>query len=426
MTQAPDRVRATVRVPGDAGEPRSWPSTAPGRPAARLSARRRPSHLGAVHVLQLLVVEAAAYAALASIRSGTARLLGVALVGLVTAALMLARWHGRWWLERAMLARRYRRRRGAGPDPYEPDPRLSVLRALAPDLTVTEVTGPDGARVGVARDGAGWYAAAQVDPPTSLRGDASARVPVDDLARALDDAGQPGAVVQVLTSTVPTPVPDPGSTLRPAFDVSYREILGSAVLPVDRCTWVVVRLDARVLAQAGVLDGSGTGGAELDTRAPAVAGALIRRLGKVLRRHGLEVQILDAPALLAAVAGACGLTGGRDTPRELWRSWSCADLAHACFWVRQWPAPEAIGGVLDHLAAPPAGCTTWVSLTLAADGDAVDLQCLTRVSGPAAILDRACAEIGQRAALAGADLFRLDGEHAPAVYASAPTGGGVR
>ncbi|WP_131792611.1 MULTISPECIES: hypothetical protein [Protofrankia] len=60
------------------------------------------------------------------------------------------------------------------------------------------------------------------------------------------------------------------------------------------------------------------------------------------------------------------------------------------------------------------------------NNDLIDLRCLVRVAAPAADLDRTCQEIMNIAAQAHADLFPLDGEQAPAVYASAPTGGGVR
>jgi len=409
-------------------EGRDDASAAPG--TDRHPGRRAPGHLGAVHVLQLLLVEVAAFGALAITGSGATRLIWAGLAGVLVLGVMLARWRGRWWLERVVLRRRYRRRRAAVPDPDEPDLRLSLLRCLAADLVVTEVTGPDGGRLGIGYDGAGWYAAAQIDPPSSLRGDATGRVPVEELVRSLDEAGQPGAVVQLLTGTVPAPVADQGSTLRPAFDISYREILGAAVLPADRATWVAVRLDVRALAQAGVLDGASLGGAELGARVPAVAGALVRRLAKALRRHGLVMHILDAPGLLDAVAGACGIPADRsalrDLPRERWRGWGSPGLAHACFWVRHWPDPGRLPAVMDTLAAPPAGSTTWLSLLLSPHADGVDLQCLVRVSAAPDALERACHEVAQRAGVLGAELFRLDGEHGPAVYATAPTGGGAR
>jgi hypothetical protein len=82
---------------------------------------------------------------------------------------------------------------------------------------------------------------------------------------------------------------------------------------------------------------------------------------------------------------------------------------------------------LESVFAVPAAMTS-VSIILAPDyGDpAVDLKALVRIAAPPEHLDEACRTVVRGVRRAKADLFRLDGEQAPAVYASAPTGGGAR
>jgi type VII secretion protein EccE len=374
-------------------------------------------------VLQLVLLEAVLVGLLAATTAGSSLLAALALVGLVVMLVVLARSHGRWWVERVLLRRRFRRRRRAVPDPGEPDPRLAALRCLAPALTVQNISGPDGAQIGVAEDGAGWFAIAAVTSPSGMRGESSGQLPLDRLVEVFREAGQPGAVLQVVVHTVPTPSVE----LDPRWpcDASYRELLSLAgPVPADRLSWVVVRLDAHTLAEAGV------GGRDESAQAPAVAAALLRRLGKALRRAGVAYQILDADGVVEALSRSCDLVapvGGPAVakPREDWRAWHSASLAHVNYWVRAWPDLARGRSLLDGLAGAP-GSLTSVAMVLAAEGEEVDLQCVARVGAPADQISRACQGMVAAARSAGARLFRLDGEQAPAVYVTAPTGGGVR
>ena len=393
---------------------------------AILLPRRRPGHIGPVHLAQLLLIELAVVAVVVALHGGILAV-GVtvgsgALVLLVT----LTRAQGRWWLERQLMTRRYRRRRTSG-TPHADDPRLAELRRLAPGLTVENVSVADGAQVGVARDDSGWYAVAAVTPRAPGR-DGSHGLPLDLLAAALAEADQPGAALQVVTQTVPAPSLDthPSS---PAAQ-SYRQLLasfGSLPVPADSVTWVAVRLDARPLAEV-VLDRT----ADLNV-APAVVAALARRVLKALRHVGVSYRLLDADALLDALARACDLAPVSDPaqpapePREDWRAWHSGRLAHRSFWVRRWPPVAQASTFLDWVSTAPA-VTTTVALTLVPweDGRMADLRALIRVAAPDDALGGVCDTLLQGARQMGAELFALDGEQGPAVYASAPTGGGAR
>lgn len=417
MSVSQHPVRAVARVSADRPE-----QAAP----AILLPRRRPGHLGPLNLTQLLLAEAVLVAVLLALTRNAVLGAAVGVVGLLVLLLALARRRGRWWLERQLMTRQYRRRRRAASPVAGDDPRLAALQRLAPGLTVENVAVADGAQVGVARDDAGWYAVAAVTPTRSTRDDQGG-IPLEALAAALADADQPGVALQVVTQTVPAPALDahPSS----AAGQSYRQLLtrfGAVPVPADRETWVAVRLDARSLAES-VADGD----ADLDA-APALVAALVRRIAKALRHDGVAHRLLDADALLAALARTCDLepvapSGEPAQPREDWSTWHSARLAHRSFWLRGWPPLEQASALLNWLSTAPAAMTN-VALVLAPDENhrMIDLRALVRVSAPAADLDAICQALVSGAGQARADLFPLDGEQGPAVYASAPTGGGAR
>ncbi|MFC4107221.1 type VII secretion protein EccE [Micromonospora zhanjiangensis] len=392
-----------------------------------LTPRRRPGHLGPIHVTQLLLIEAVLVAIAAISPYGLLAVVPVVLVSVVLLGVVLARRKGRWWLERRIMTRQFRRRQqGVAGATLGADPRLAALRALAPGLVVENVTTSDGARIGVARDDAGWYAVASVAPDSPVD-DGPTTLPLEKLASTFVEADQPGAVLQLVTHTLPAPSIDthPSS---PAGH-SYRQLLaqfGTVAVPADRATWLAVRLDARTLAQA-----LGDDPADLE-QAPAVTAALIRRVTKSLHRDGIAHRLLDADGLLAALARSCDLepTGQpveAVSPREEWTEWRSPRLAHRSYWVRGWPPVGQAGAVLGTLSGVPAAMTS-VALILAQDDDngLLDLRGLVRVAAPAGELAQTCHGLTRAAQQVRAELFQLDGEQGPAVYATAPTGGGAR
>lgn len=442
-----------------------------------MTSRPRPSHLGVVHVFQLVVVEGAVLGILVATRGGVLAAVLAALAGLLVVAAALTRRRGRWLAEWTLLAARARRRRRYVPHPAEPDPRLAALRCLAPRLAVQDVEGSSGGLVGVGYDGEGWFATATVAPPADLNGDLSPTIPLGALAAVLDphpqagldDPGQSRAAVQVVTLTTPAPNGDAHGATNSAADGaapadrSYRELL-AATGPAfaDRIVWVTVRLEARMLAEDGAGDRDET------VRVPPALLRMTRRLVKTLRTAGLPVQVLDADGLLDALARCCdllpptdarpgirqGATGtpptahsprGPVAPEEDRRVWRSSTLEHVTYWLQDWPRPTSRPTLLDDLAAAPAGLTS-VAVRLVAEpddlrapadgpvpgrrepsaGDRFDVRALVRIGAPVDRLGGACQAMTQAAEAAGARLFRLDGEQAPAVYATAPTGGGRR
>ncbi|SHN75472.1 type VII secretion protein EccE [Cryptosporangium aurantiacum] len=395
---------------------------------ATLRRRRRPGHLGPVNVLQIVCLELALVLAVVGWNAtGWVRpaLWGVAVV---LPVVVFARFRGRWAAERLVLRSRYRRRR-ASARLLADDRRLTTLRDLAPELTVETVEGVGGTRLGVGRDGAGWFAVVAVQPTPGLRGEAQALPPLDQLARSLADAEQPGSVVQLVVHTVPG---DDTARTDPAAE-SYRELLRPlgggtdvTVAPVsvgDQLCWVTVRIEAKAVAEVAVAE------PEAISEVPTVLGALVRRIGNVLKRSGFAHQVLDGDGLLDALVHSLAVEVSpagteRRSAVESWGGWRAAGFDHQCFWIRSWPSLDRCGPLLAALYRSPAALTS-ISLAMTPGSGGAELRCLVRVVDAPETIGRTVALLRTTARNHGAHLFPLDGEQAPAVYATAPTGVGV-
>ncbi len=411
-TTTQGRVRAVARVS----------NPPPPAETAHLRAKRRPGQLGPVHVTQLVVAETAIIAVLAvATRSLPATTVAVAVAAAVL-GVALGRWDGRWWIERRLLAWRLRQRRSAR-RPVHRDARIALLRTLAPRLALDVNETSDGGEIAVARDDAGWFATLAVTDESSLVEESPTGLPLDLLVATVADAEQPGAVVQAVIHTVSAPSVYIDQE-QPA-GVSYRELLQRyGALPADRVTWIAVRLDARALAEAGARS------YEDVEQAPAVVAALARRLEKALRRSGFGARVLDRDALLDALALSCDLDvlAGAETPawpRERWHTWHSGRMAHRSCWLQEWPGLDRAYRLLDSLTAAPTAMTS-LAVILAPGPDGINVRCLLRAAAAPNAINKACRAINRAARSLHSELFWLDGEQAPAVYATAPTGGGPR
>jgi type VII secretion protein EccE len=345
-------------------------------------------------------------------------LIGGIVLSVAIVVITFARSGGRWWVERMLLRRQYLRRK-TGRQPAADDKRLVALRRLVPDLTVRTVEGPNGIDVGIGRDGAGSFAVVAVVPPQGVNGDALGQVPLTKLASLAQDAEQPGAVVQVVRHTLPVRAGG-------AAGESYRELVAKFGLTsaADQATWVAIRFDARAVAEASV------GGADESEQVPVMLGALVRRVGKALRRAGLDFQVLNSDGRLDALSPSCELSqspavGPTPAVKDPFTAWKTTCLAHACFWVSSWPGLRDSGPFLDAMSRVPAALTS-LSIVLAPYEELIEVRCLLRVAAEPELLAQTCTAVKQAVSRAGGSVFRLDGEQAPAVYATAPTGGGAR
>jgi type VII secretion protein EccE len=452
VTEPATGVRAVARVTAPADQP-------PG--PARIAPVRRAGQFAGVHILQVLFIEVLIVAAVALLGHGPmAATLGiVAAVALI--GVTLARQGGRWWMEHWAMTRRFRRR-GAAPAKAPVTDPLAYLRTLAPGLSIVELSmGPvppaDGAADGygpsaldeatapmpalgpaptlaVARDAAGWFAVVQVQPEATMVAEAEATVPLTRLVRTLSGTGQAGLLLQVVTRSGP----GVGGVARgdgPAAR-SYRDLttaIRHAQAPAERVCWLAIRLDAYALAGAGADD-------EAAQRAPEVVCALVRLVVRTLSHTGLRADPLDRAALQRALLESCGLDDPALAARETWQGWQTGDVSHVGYWIRDWPAPDRVSSLLRAIEAAAPGTRTTVATVIAvppphyldqedeaagvAPADA-QIRCVIRISAPERLVDAAHAVVLQCADEHRAGLQRLDGEHGPAVYATAPTGGGA-
>jgi type VII secretion protein EccE len=361
-----------------------------------------------------------------------------ALVATVAAAALLtvvfARKQGRWWLEHRALTRDHRRR-AASRRELEAGPALAALRTIAPGLTIRDIRPRRTARenhheiedrpTGVARDEAGWFGVVSLEqssqasrPDRATRPDQAAPIPLDALISALAVTDQPGVILELVTHTVPAPTPDlPPSA--PAI-ASYRQLLDTITpSPAYRETSISVRIDATTMAES-VLDHT------TDPAAPAeLTAALTRKIATTLRRQGIAGRVLDAAELLALLARSCDA----HTPdaAEEWTHWRSNHLLHRTYWLESWPhAITEIGPLLTWASTAPAAQTSVALIMEPVPAGDVPIRAFirlaTRPDADLGVLDGVLREGVRRA---GGELRALDGEHGPAAYASAPTGGGA-
>ncbi|MGP4016877.1 type VII secretion protein EccE [Saccharopolyspora sp. 5N708] len=378
--------------------PRANSAGRPGRSRddAWFRPRRRPGRLGPVSLARLLVFELVQLSLCFVIFQALWALIVGGLVGLAAAVATFGWRKDHWWTEILQLRMRFRYRRGIVAARRD-DPRLVSLCELAPDLTVEDVPGAEGVRLGMGSDGAGWFAVLEVgvddgpQPP----------IPLAALARIATEVEQAGVVVQVVLHSAPLPRSDQR----------------------DHATWLAVRLDSQVVAEAAV----GRPGGDLDV--PAVLAELTRRVERALRRRGLTARMLDADGLLDALVRSCDLGAPADRrpiqPQEEWDCWRSTKLTHGCFWMRNWPNPERGSLLLSALAEVPDAQVN-ISIMMEPEQGSTGVRGLVRVATIAERYQQTCDMVVQLAEYAGGRLSRLDGQQLPAVYASAPTGGGAR
>ncbi|MEU4560882.1 type VII secretion protein EccE [Actinoplanes sp. NPDC023936] len=377
----------------------------------------RRGYLGPLRLPQVLIAEAAVFAVAAAATQGALPALIAAVVAAVLLAVAFARRQNRWWLEHAALTRDHRRRRAARPDTGS-GPVLAALRTIGPGLTVSDIPGKSSPEAtGIARDDAGWFGVVALDAP----------VPLDTLVSSLAATEQPGVVLALVTHTVPAPSPDlPAAS--PA-GASYRRLseamaMATAIAPIPahRESSISVRVDAQALAES-VLDHTAD-----PASAAALAAALTRKIATALRRLGLAGRVLSARELVELLARSCDVEPGAPAQAgEEWTHWRSNHLVHRTYWLQTWPRSIAELGPLFGWASTAPAAQTSVALIVGATGAGdvpvrAFIRLATRPDVDLTALDRVLLDGVRRA---GGELRPLDGEHGPATYATAPTGGGA-
>ena len=200
----------------------------------------------------------------------------------------------------------------------------------------------------------------------------------------------------------PVPLAELASLVEPEPDRAavscVQVILAPGVSAVEpRPTWVAVRVtptDALAAERSG-------GVTAIERRVAAAA----LRAARTLDGHGWPARAAGADGLLGVLVEATGLDG---PPQEHWSVWRSGRLVRTHYVVTGWTA--AHGTVVPGV--------TQVAVSFTRRGDPVVLAAVA--SQPAA-LARVCRNFVAACAAAGVRTRRLDGEQAPAAYATAPT-----
>ncbi|MBM7492198.1 type VII secretion protein EccE [Micromonospora luteifusca] len=380
MTQDQARPARAATDPSD-GATRSSPSTdRPGR------GRVGPVFVGQLVVLELCVVGVWAASA------GPSWLLPAAGgVALLIALATFARRGGRWWFEDLLLRRRMRRRgerASAELGGKAVDPRLT---ALAPELSIIELT-DRGTRLGIGQDDQGWFAAVALQSVSGATVGSVSASTVDRVLQVLADFSAPVSRTQVVAHTMVW-YPAPGAP--PA---------------AHRTVWVALRLSVRDARVEAVSRGGGLPGVH------RTVAAGIGRLGKALTSAGLAYRPLGREELRAAIVSAAGLDLGMEAPAETWLGLRGGGWTHRCMVLRG-RSDVRLGPLVDAITATSAPSHT-VAATVSVDGRvAAPLLRVAATDNHVEALVKVVRDVAQRA---GTSIRPMDGQHGPGVYASAP------
>ncbi|NBE82879.1 type VII secretion protein EccE [Micromonospora rubida] len=354
--------------------------------------RRSRGRLGPVVVGQFVVAELGALAVYSAL-GGPGWLVGV-VAALAAAAVVatFARRGGRWWYEDLLLRRRLRRRRErARAAVTAGGPGDSLLVALAPELTVIELT-ERGTRLGIGQDGQGWFAAVALDPrPGAPAGSVEAAV-VDRALAVLADFSAPVSLAQVVSHTLVW-YPAPGAP--PA---------------AHRTVWMAVRLSVRDARNEAVTRGGGMVGVH------RTVSAAVGRLGKALHAAGLSHRVLGRDELRAAVVSAAGMDLAPAPQAETWTGLRGGGWTQRCLALR---ARSGVpwGALVDAVTATSAPSHTLAAVVRPGGRSTPPLL---RVAAPADHVEALVKAVRDVARRGGVRARPLDGEHGPGVYATAP------
>ncbi|MFF4400529.1 type VII secretion protein EccE [Streptomyces sp. NPDC001480] len=436
------RSRGRSRAQGAAAP---GPETAPRPSAARprqqasgaLHLKARAGQGGSFRLQRLVLLELAAAVLVTGWATGPAALVPAALVAVALVLLAVVSRRGRSLPEWLMTARalRARQRRAANtPVPPGTEPALVPAVECEPALRTYSYGARDRRPVGIVGDGTFVTAVLQVEADaTALRAERSRQpLPLGLVRDALEVDGIRLESAQVVLHTQPAPALHlPQQSVAVANYLPLQEQTGA---PAVRITWIALKLDPELCAEAVAARGGGLFGAQKCVVRTA------DHLASRLTGAGFRATVLDEEELIAALAtSACAnplvtADAGRTEVRERrtqesGRSWRCDNRRHTTYWIRRWPQlggdrgaslPQLVAG----LTAVPALATTF-SLTLArGERQEVSLCGHLRVTGRSddeLVAARRAAEGAARQA--GAGLARLDREQLPGMLATLPLGG---
>ncbi|MFF4843869.1 type VII secretion protein EccE [Streptomyces collinus] len=426
--------RADASAPVPAG---AAPQQGATRQQVALGLRSRPGQAGSFRLQRLVLVEIAAALLLVGWLVGPMALVPAAVVALALLLVAFVRRRGRSlpeWLSTARELKARRRRAASTSIPPGTEPALVPALECEPALRTHSHGGRDRRPVGIVGDGTFVTAVLQVEADaTALRAERTRQpLPLGLVRDALEVDGIRLESAQIVLHTQPAPALHlPQQSVAVANYQPLQEQTGS---PAVRITWIALKLDPELCAEAVAARGGGLTGAQKCV--VRVADHLASRLTGA----GFRARVLDEEELIAALAtSACAnplvtAEAGRSETRERrteesGRSWRCDNRRHTTYWVRRWPQlggerGESLPQFVARVTAVPALATTF-SLTLAhGERQEVSLCGHLRVTGRSddeLVAARRALEGAARQA--GAGLARLDREQLPGMLATLPLGG---
>lgn len=384
-----------------------------------------------------MLVELAAAVLLVGWAVGMAALVPAAVIALVLVLLAFVRRRGRSlpeWLATARELRARQRRAAGTPIPPGTEPGMVPAVECEPALRTYSHGARDRRPVGIVGDGTFVTAVLQVEADaTALRAERSRQpLPLGLVRDALEVDGIRLESAQIVLHTQPAPALHlPQQSVAVANYLPLQEQTGA---PAVRITWIALKLDPELCAEAVAARGGGLTGAQK---------CVIRaadHLASRLTGAGFRARVLDEEELVAALAtSACAnplvtAEAGRSETRERrteesGRSWRCDNRRHTTYWIRRWPQlggdrSESLPQFVARVTAVPALATTF-SLTLArGERQEMSLCGHLRVTGRSddeLVAARRALEGAARQS--GAGLTRLDREQLPGMLATLPLGG---
>ncbi|MFJ1736982.1 type VII secretion protein EccE [Streptomyces sp. NPDC088254] len=402
-----------------------------------LQIRARSGQGGAFRLQRLVLWEIAAAALLVGWAIGPVGLVVAGVVAVALVALSVARRRGRSlpeWLAtvRALKARQRFARKFEVPPGTEPG--FGPALECDPSLRTYTYRGRDRRPVGIVGDGTFVTAVLLVEADaTALRAERDRQpLPLALVHDALEVDGIRLESAQIVLHTQPAPALHlPPQSVAVSNYAPLQEQTGA---PAVRITWIALKLDPELCAEAVAARGGGLVGAQkcvvrvADHLASRLTGAGFR--ATVLDEEQLTTAIATSVCANPLVTAEAERTGTLDRrTEESSRSWRCDNRRHTTYWLRRWPSLGGGSGpslpqFVALITAVPALTTTFSVTLTRGDRQEVSLTGHVRVTGRSDDeLVAARRSVQGAARHTGAGLARLDREQVPGVLATLPLGG---
>lgn len=400
--------------------------------------RLRPQigSIGPVRVQQLAIIEIAAALVLVGASVNVIALTVAAVLAAVLVIFALGR-RRRIPLPEWITTVRAMKRRGKAASTAVTqgvEPAFAPVVECDPALRTYEYADAEQRAVGFVGDGTFLTALVQVEPRDEplrpARG--SHMLPLDVLHTALDIEDIHLESVQYVQYTQPAPAPHLPEQAVAAR--SYAPLQAQSQTPAVQLTWIALKLDPELCAEAIEARGGGMEGAKR---------SLLRAADQLVSRltaHGVRARVLAEREVVAAVGtavcvspraanGAMGRDGrsGRRT-QETTRAWRCDDRWHTTYWIGRWPqlgpGGAPLAAVTQLLTSTAAMASTFALTATHGSGRAPAISGYVRLSTRSENeLDAAQRELERRSGSAKVGLVRLDREQLPGLLATLPLGG---